>query len=223
VTTVLGLFAKAPLPGQVKTRLAACTSPEWAAQVAAAFLSDMIERLAAVADQRYLVFAPKEARAVFEERSDGRYRVEPQAEGNLGRRMAGFIDNRLREGAERIVLLGADSPTVPTAFVDEAFEQLKLVNVVLGPALDGGYYLLGCARRLPPIFDGIAWGEQSVLAETVARLSDPSWRVALLPPWYDVDTLDDWQMLRGHLVAMRRAGIDAGAPRTERLAMADHS
>jgi rSAM/selenodomain-associated transferase 1 len=183
----------------------------------------MIERFAEVAGRRFLVFAPKEARAAFEERSGGQYHVERQAEGDLGRRMAGFIDNRLREGAERIVLLGADSPTVPPAFVDEALEQLKQADVVLGPAVDGGYYLLGCARRLPPIFDRIAWGGQSVLAETVARLSDPSWRLALLPPWYDVDTLDDWQLLRGHLLAMRRAGIDAGAPRTQRLAMADHA
>jgi uncharacterized protein len=223
VTTVLGVFAKEPVPGQVKTRLAACTSPEWAAEVAAAFLSDLIERFATIADQRFLVFAPNEARAAFEELGKSRYCLEPQTEGNLGRRMAGFIDNRLRDGAKRIVLLGADSPTVPTAFVDEGFEQLKQSDVVLGPALDGGYYLLGCARRLPPIFDGIAWGGHSVLAETVARLTDPSWRVALLPPWYDVDNLDDWQMLRGHLLAMRRAGIDAEAPHTERLTMAYHA
>jgi glycosyltransferase A (GT-A) superfamily protein (DUF2064 family) len=89
--------------------------------------------------------------------------------------------------------------------------------VVLGPATDGGYYLLGCGPKVPPIFDGIAWGRATVLRETIARLSAPSWRVALLPPWYDVDTAEDWAMLRGHLAALRRAGIAPLTPHTESL------
>jgi glycosyltransferase A (GT-A) superfamily protein (DUF2064 family) len=106
---------------------------------------------------------------------------------------------------------------LPPAIVEQAFEELKTADVVLGPAMDGGYYLLGCARKLPPIFEGVAWGSPTVLADTLARLADRAWRVALLPPWYDVDTLDDWHLLRGHALALRRAGIDPGLPRTERL------
>ena len=109
-----------------------------------------------------------------------------------------------------------DSPTLPPAFVEQAFAELERADVVLGPATDGGYYLLGC-RRLPPIFDGIAWSGSRVLAETVARLSDPAWRLAVLPPWYDVDTPDDWQMLRGHLAALLRAGVDPDLPHTLEL------
>ena len=92
--------------------------------------------------------------------------------------------------------------------------------MVLGPAHDGGYYLIGCGRRLPPVFEEISWGSSRVLAETVERLNDPAWRLALLPPWYDVDTLENWWMMRGHLAALRRAGIDPGAPRTESLSQA---
>jgi glycosyltransferase A (GT-A) superfamily protein (DUF2064 family) len=88
---------------------------------------------------------------------------------------------------------------------------------VLGPATDGGYYLVGCGRRPPPIFEDVAWGGPTVLAESVARLADPAWRLALLPPWYDVDTRDDWRMLCGHLAALRRAGLDPGVPHTEAL------
>ena len=66
--------------------------------------------------------------------------------------------------------------------------------MVLGPALDGGYYLIGCGRRLPPVFEGVRWSTNHVLADTVARLADPSWRLALLPPWYDVDTPEDWEL-----------------------------
>src|SRR5262249_55897042 len=113
-----------------------------------------------------------------------------------------------------VVLLGSDSPTLPGTFVAEAFRLLETADVVLGPATDGGYYLLGCARRRPPVFDGIDWGSPHVLEQTIACLADPAWRVALLPPWYDVDTLDDWRMLRGHLAALRRAGGDADLPHT---------
>jgi glycosyltransferase A (GT-A) superfamily protein (DUF2064 family) len=116
-----------------------------------------------------------------------------------------------------VVVVGADSPTLPTAFIEQAFDQLADKDVALGPATDGGYYLIGCARRVPPIFSGMTWSGRTVLEETVARLGDPSIRLALLPPWYDVDTLDDWRALRGHLAALRRAGIDPGVPRTESL------
>jgi glycosyltransferase A (GT-A) superfamily protein (DUF2064 family) len=95
---------------------------------------------------------------------------------------------------------------------------LKSCDIVLGPATDGGYYLLGVARRLPPIFEGMTWGADSVLRQTLARL-DSSWRLSLLPPWYDVDTLADWRMLCGHLAALQRAGRDPNLPRTTALAL----
>ena len=89
--------------------------------------------------------------------------------------------------------------------------------MVLGPATDGGYYLVGSGPRLPPIFSNVAWSSGHVLTDTVAALTDPRWRLALLPPWYDVDTPDDWAMLCGHLAALRRAGIDPDVPYTEAL------
>jgi glycosyltransferase A (GT-A) superfamily protein (DUF2064 family) len=110
--------------------------------------------------------------------------------------------------------VGTDSPTLPPALVEQAYQQLEHADVVLGPATDGGYYLLGCAHRLPPIFDGISWGHAGVLAETIARLSNPQWRLALLLPWYDVDTLSNWRMLQGHLAALRKSGFDPGLPHT---------
>ncbi len=72
---------------------------------------------------------------------------------------------------------------------------------------------------MPPLFEGVSWSNSRTLAESIARLSDPAWRLALLPPWYDVDTPEDWQVLCGHLAALRRAGIDPGVPRTEALAI----
>jgi rSAM/selenodomain-associated transferase 1 len=217
---VLGLFAKLPAPGAAKTRLGPGPTPDWGACVADAFLRDALDRLSAVGARRVLAFAPAGAAAAFAELAAGRFEPAPQCDGDLGRRMADFIARRIAEGAEAVVLVGADSPTLPVEYVGRAFDELDRADVVLGPALDGGYYLIGCGRRLPPVFDGVSWGTGRVLAETVARLADPAWRLALLPPWYDVDTPADWRLLCGHLAALRRAGIDPAAPRTEALVRA---
>ena len=215
---VLGVFAKEPRPGCVKSRLAADTSPAWAAAVAAAFLLDLVERLGTVDARRVLAYAPPEAEPYFAALAGDRFTLRPQSAGDLGQRLASFLEAELSAGAERVVLVGADSPTLPPGFIERAFRELDHADVVLGPATDGGYYLLGCARRLPPLFEGVAWGGRRVLFDTVARLGEGGGRLAVLPPWYDVDTLDDWWALRGHLAALRRAGLDPGVRHTEALA-----
>lgn len=214
---VLGLFAKWPEPGKVKTRLAEETSPEWAARVADAFLRDCIARFAELPYLRHLVFDPPEAEADFASLAQERWRLTPQATGDLGQRMSAFIHDQLTDGADAIVLLGTDAPTVPLAFVEHAFEQLRQADVVLGPACDGGYYLLGCAGKCPPIFSGVDWGTPTVLAQTVARLAQPDWKVRGLTPWYDVDTLADWRFLQGHVPLLQASGIDSHIPWTEAL------
>lgn len=214
---VLGLFAKFPDPGRVKTRLAADTSPEWAAAVAEACLRDAVNRLAEIDVERVLVYAPADSRRFFDSLAATRFAAVPQADGDLGERMRAFFLGQLARGAERTVLIGADSPTVPTALIQDAFRQLGKHDLVLGPATDGGYYLIGCSRRLPPVFENVPWGSSRVLAETVAMLPSSAGRVSLLPPWYDVDTVNDWQMLVGHIAAMRRAGMDPGVPHVEAL------
>jgi len=202
----LGVFAKRPVAGTGKTRLAAETSPAWAAAVAAAFLADTLDQLASVDARRVLAFAPPDAESYFRDLVIGRFELTPQRDGDLGQRMAGFFAEQFTVGARRIVLVGSDSPTLPRAFVEQAFRELDAADVVLGPAADGGYYLIGCSGRMPPLFEGIAWGGAGVLHNTIARLPKKC-RLALLPPWYDVDTLDDWQALCGHLAALRRAGL----------------
>lgn len=214
---VLGVFAKWPVPGQVKTRLAAVTSDEWAARVAAAALADTLDRLAGIVARRLLVFAPAEAEAPFTELARGRYELTPQGPGDLGERLERFVTARLHEGANAVVVIGSDSPTLPLAFVDLAFKHLAHVDVVLGPATDGGFYLVGCRSLHPALFSAIDWGGACVLRQTVERLADPAWSLAVLPPWYDVDDLQDWQMLVGHLAALRRSGIDPDVPHTESL------
>jgi uncharacterized protein len=216
-SSILAVFAKEPRAGQVKTRLARETSPEWATDVALAFLRDTLERCAGVQGERMLVFTPAEARDFFVTQAAGRYRLVPQADGDLGQRLKRFVIDHLTQGTERIIILGTDSPTLPLEYVTRAFELLLQYDVVLGPATDGGYYLLGCTGRVPPIFDRITWGEASVLAQTTERLQAASWSFTLLPPWYDVDTLADWRKLPSRIAAIRAAGLDPQAPRTEAM------
>lgn len=239
------MFVKEPRPGLVKTRLAQDTSPAWAAGVADAFLRDMLDRLVGLNVERFLVFAPPDARGWFVPLALGRYQLMSQGDGDLGQRLQRFIQSRLESGAGQVgagqvVVVGADSPTLPIAYVERAFSELANADVVLGPASDGGYYLIGLANAdrtalryglveptrtgspIVPIFHGIDWGSAKVLSQTISRLVNPSrtshpWRLALLPPWYDVDTLADWRFLQGHVAAMRRAGLDPGIPHTERL------
>jgi rSAM/selenodomain-associated transferase 1 len=177
---VLGLFAKWPSPGAVKTRLAAEGDSDWGARAARAFLLDTVDRLAAVDARRVLVFAPKEREADFAAVTAGRFHLTPQSEGDLGRRMAAFVERQVGAGARAVVLLGADSPTLPVEYVERAFAELEHADVVLGPATDGGYYLVGCGAARPPLFAGVAWGGANVLADTIKGLDDPQWRLSLL-------------------------------------------
>jgi rSAM/selenodomain-associated transferase 1 len=199
-------------PGDAKTRLG-----DRGAEIARAFLLDSVERFAQIDVRRVLAFAPADAQQQFADLVQGKFNLVPQLPGDLGQRLRGFLDEQLRAGAESVVFVGTDSPTLPLEYVAEAFTMLARADVVLGPAADGGYYLLGCARRVPPIFHGVSWSSSWVLRDTVAALSDPQWRVSLLPPWYDVDTPDAWEMLRGHVAALRRCGIDPHLPHTEAL------
>jgi len=216
-TDVLGIFAKWPEPGRVKTRLAIGASPGFAIRVAESFLADTLERLQDFPARRLVAYTPPERELDFIHLIRGRFELTPQGEGDLGRRMADFFRARFSEGSKHVVLLGTDSPTVPIDYIHQAFQKLKDADLVLGPALDGGYYLIGCKTQMPAVFDGITWGQSNVLAETLNRISSDV-RLALLPPWYDVDSVEAWNMLRGHIVALRRCGSNAGAPRTERLA-----
>ena len=216
---VLGLFAKWPIAGTAKTRLTPGNPLLELARVAGPSCSTTLDRLAmgSPPDVAFRLRHRREARADFETGVAGRFELDPQSGGDLGLRMRTFFERRLAEGATAVVVLGADSPTLPSEIVQRAYAALETADVVIGPAADGGYYLIGCGRRLPPVLDGIDWGTNLVLGQTVTRLTAGEWRLAVLPPWYDVDTPGDWATLAGHVAALRRAGTDPGVPRTEAL------
>jgi len=217
---VLGVFGKRPDPGAVKTRLAAAMGPEFAAEAHAAMLFDVLgtwasERILAPGGRRVLVFSPADAGPWFDTRVPASFALQPQAEGDLGRRLYEFFAGEFEDGAARVVVIGSDSPTLDPSIVISAFLCLESRDVVLGPSTDGGYYLVGSRPPVAPIFEGIDWSTPDVFSQTIDRLRDTGLSLALLPPWYDVDTLDDWRMLAGHLRGMHRSGMDPELPRIE--------
>jgi rSAM/selenodomain-associated transferase 1 len=197
----LGVFAKYWRPGAVKTRLAAEVGAKPASELYRGFLATLLRRLRAVADTRTIVFTPRERRREFEHLAGASWRVAPQLDGDLGRRMADFFAAAFAEGAGQVVLIGSDSPNVPAALIDVAFARLRSVPVVLGPARDGGYYLIGAAERVPPVFAGVAWSSPNVWQQTVQRLEDAHCPFAQLPEWYDVDDLAGLRRLHRDLTS----------------------
>lgn len=219
---VLGVFGKRPDPGTVKTRLASGFGPEFAAEAHAAMLLDLLDlwgssRILAPGGRRVLAYAPDDAGPWFDERVPEAFALQPQSPGDLGQRMQSFFEGEFAEGAERVVLIGSDSPTLDPSIVVSAFLCLEQKDVVLGPSTDGGYYLIGARPPVPPLFEGIDWSTPDVLGQTLDRLETAGVSLAVLPPWYDVDTPDDWRMLAGHLRAMRKSGMDPNLPGTEAL------
>ncbi len=219
MSTCAIVFARFPEPGRVKTRLTPWLSPEAAAALYRAFLADTLDTLrASTASRRVVAFTPaaraEEMAALCEGPSvvGSDLALAPQAEGDLGARMAAAIAAARDEGATRTVVIGSDCPTLPPDAVDRALAALEQREVVIGPATDGGYYLIGCAGAPPPaLFEGIEWGTSTVLAATLERLGGAS--VALLEPWRDVDERADVEWLVTHLRALTLAG-DRRAPRT---------
>jgi len=192
----LGVFAKFWQPGEVKTRLASRWGAIAASQLYRGFLAATIHRFASLADRRVLAFTPVERRNEFAELAAGRWQLEPQSAGDLGERMRNYFAAAFAGGATHAVLIGSDSPTLPSEFVERAFVLLQTHDVVLGPTDDGGYYLVGAANRVPSIFEGIAWSTPRVWDQTLARIRDAGISHAELPPWYDVDEPADLARLR---------------------------
>ena len=196
---LFGIFAKFWQPGRVKTRLAARIGHQAASRVYRAFIEVLIDRLGDCGDRRVLAYWPEDCRDDFFAIAGQNWVLERQSDGDLGQRMASYFQTAFKSGAGRVVLIGSDSPTIPTAYIERAFALLEHQRVVLGPTRDGGYYLVGAADYVPPIFEDISWSSSAVWQQTVSHLSRCRIGFAQLPEWYDVDDSSDLIHLRDHL------------------------
>jgi uncharacterized protein len=198
----LVIFAKAPIPGEVKTRLCPPLTPEEAATLHGSFVLDMLERTKlAVARfqlpfQRYLACAPFSDHVFFrimEERHG--VRLLDQIGKDLGQRMHRTFTDLFAKGYKQVVIVGTDVPTLPLTVYQEAFAILSRSDLVLGPALDGGYYLIGLTAPSEKLLAGIPWSTDQVLAVTQQQAKTLGLSVGLTATWRDVDRITDLQTL----------------------------
>ena len=198
----LVIFAKAPIPGEVKTRLCPPLTPDEAATLHGSFVLDMLERTKlAVAKlqlpfHRYLACAPSSELVFFkimEERQG--VRLLDQVGENLGQRMHRTFVDLFAKGYTHVIIMGTDVPTLPLSVYQEAFTMLGRSDVVLGPALDGGYYLIGLKQPAEQLFTGVPWSTDQVLAVTQQQANALGLSVELTTAWRDVDTIEDLQAL----------------------------
>ena len=189
----LGIFARAPVPGHVKLRLAEEVGPSTAAEVYWRIGRRVVEATAASGYRTIVWYTPSRETAFIREWLEGLGRVElrPQPGGSLGARLAYAFARHFAEHADRAVIIGTDCPGIDRRLVTEAFTALATFDVVLGPTLDGGYYLLGLRAPQPALFNGIPWTSTAVAAQTSARAQALGLTLRLLKPLRDVDTARD--------------------------------
>jgi len=204
--SALILFAKAPQMGQVKTRLHPHLDHETTYNLYRCFLRDSIDKLCAVESADHFIGGyPAEQLGWFDEVAEQRgVTVFPQEGENLGERMRAAFCRRFAEQYEKTVIIGSDSPSLPTGYIEMAFQSGK--DIVLGPSIDGGYYLVGMNRRVTEIFDDVTWSSEKVLEETLAQVKKAKATLELLPVWYDVDTVEALRFLKTHLKLQAHCG-----------------
>jgi rSAM/selenodomain-associated transferase 1 len=197
----VAIMAKWPEAGQVKTRLCPPLSAGQAAALYRGFLLDKIDQVRALKDaQPTLAYTPAEARAEFEALAP-EFTLVAQQGPDLGARLHHVLGALLTSGHAGAIAVDSDTPTLPSAFLQQAVDLLgdPRVDVVLGPSDDGGYYLIGVRDARPELFAAMPWSTPGVLSETLRRATADSLHAVCLPPWFDVDTPEDLERLRASL------------------------
>ncbi len=197
------VLAKAPAVGVTKTRLCPHLTPEEAAAFAAASLVDTLAVARSVEGCMLRLAHPPDAAeplaALLGDDLPPMFAVPP---GDVGVAMCAAIACALDHRATQVALIGSDLPSLPPAHIAHAFARLdEGADVVLGPAEDGGYYLIAATAPHPALFTGIAWSTDAVFAQTVARVEASGLTLATIPPWYDIDDMADLCRCMGDLAA----------------------
>ena len=193
----LVVFLKAPRPGSVKTRLAETLGAEPACAAYRQLVETLLVRLAPLHAVE-LCFTPADASAEITPWLRNDWSAANQADGDLGERLHAAFTEHFLSDAERVVIIGSDCPAVTATDIEDAWLALDGHDVVLGPALDGGYWLIGLRAPQPALFSEMPWSTNAVFAETMHRARESDLRVALLRELSDVDTAADWERWLKH-------------------------
>lgn len=199
------IFLKAPRPGSVKTRLAAELGPDGACAAYVSLVETLLHRLRSRTDVE-LRFTPDDAAAEVRHWAKPGWLLEPQGRGDLGDRLARAMQAAFADRCAFVVVVGADCPEVSSRDVDKAVDILRdgKADVVLGPANDGGYWLIAMRRPVAELFAGMPWSTDRVFVETLARADRLGLRVRELRTLPDVDNIRDWVAIKGKLAGLKR-------------------
>lgn len=198
---VIIVMAKAPSPGQVKTRLVPALSEGDAADLAGCFVQDTVSKVRQIVRDVIVAFTPSAGRAVLEPLVPSDVAWAEQKGNDLGDRLAGAIEQACAQGFSPVLVLGTDSPTLPASCLGSAVRLLdsRSADVVLGPSDDGGYYLIGLRQPCRGLFQNVPWSSPEAYAWTANNARRAGLRLISLPRWYDVDTPADLVRLRDEL------------------------
>jgi rSAM/selenodomain-associated transferase 1 len=211
VKSAIAVFAKAPAAGKVKTRLSPAVPEQVAAGIYEASLRDVVAMAEGFDSVQLAIFHEDdpESDRYFSDAFSGIMRRQQRGE-NLGDRLTAAFDEMFGTGVDRCVVIGADAPTLPPDRVSGALDQLGSSDAVVGPAADGGYYLIGVRRkawlRARRMFESVPWSTERVLEVTLSRASEGGLGVAILPQWYDIDRPDDLRSARRDAAGRGRLG-----------------
>jgi len=212
----MAIMAKASLAGNVKTRLVPPLTYEEAAELNSCCLADVAANVAAAAErvalQPFAAYDPPGSAAFFDELLPDCFRLLPPKEATIGRSLLHASRDLFGVGYAFVCLVNADSPTLPTEYLVEAVHRLQQPGdrVVLGPAADGGYYLIGLKQFHARLFDEIDWSTERVYRQTLDRAEEIGLAVSPLPQWYDVD--DERTLLQLCSELLARIGGASGYP-----------
>lgn len=193
------VFLRVPEPGRAKTRLIPALGPEGAVRVYERVARHVLEqggRVQRPSLERLAFVAPDGGAQELTAWGEGAFEMLPQGSGDLGERMSAAFERAFARGAERAVIIGTDCPDVDAALLGRAFDALDEHDAVLGPALDGGYYLLGLRGRRPEAFRDVPWSSPDTLSRTRDRLRQSGARWTELERLRDLDDPDDLEALR---------------------------
>jgi uncharacterized protein len=211
----VAIICKTPTPGKSKTRLAPPLLPEECAAISACFIRDLsqtIQSLAADGDvEGCAVYTPYGSEAALRQILPNEFKLILQGEGDLGARLLKGTSDILDAGYAGAILVNSDSPTLPKAILREAVTAVrKGNNVVLSPAFDGGYTLIGLSRPQPQLFEKIPWSTSEVYRLTVKRANEIGLPVIDVPGWYDVDDATSFRMLEDEFDGIQPAFASPG-------------
>ncbi len=209
------VFARAPRPGEVKSRLAADIGDEEAARLYATMGRGIVKQVADGSYRTIVVHDPPEAgQEIANWLGDLSYELRPQQVGDLGERLTAAIHDAFLE-SDRVVVIGTDSPEITSAVIEEAFIRLHRCDLVIGPSFDGGFYLLGVTTPIPSLLREVPWSSGNEREEVLRRARMRDLDIQQMSPRIDVDTVEDLEKLgtgTGVLIEAPRGTTPGGNP-----------